>query len=24
VKTQVQKQDPAAVATAWLKSEGLV
>lgn len=24
VKTQVQKQDPAAVATAWLKSVGLV
>lgn len=24
VKTQVQKQDPATVATAWLKSEGLV
>jgi osmoprotectant transport system substrate-binding protein len=24
VKTQVQKQDPAAVATAWLKSEGLI
>lgn len=24
VKTQVEKQDPAAVATAWLKSEGLI
>ncbi len=24
VKTQVQKQDPAAVATEWLKSQGLV